>query len=124
MATIAIDMPLHGERSYDANNDGVYEVSATDKSAGSAFVNGNSLVFTNIDSTLTARDNFRQATLDHLALRASLTGLAGALGQAAQPQIFDINNISVQGLSLGGIVSTNFSAYANTELPDLIQALI
>lgn len=120
VATIAIDMPLHGARSYDANSDGVYEVSATDKSFGSvvgtpdAFENGNPLVFINIESTLSVRDNFRQATNDHLALRASLTGLAGALAQAQYPQMFDINNISAQGLSLGAIVGTNFSTYAST----------
>ncbi|MBW8182119.1 VolA/Pla-1 family phospholipase [Shewanella nanhaiensis] len=120
VATIAIDMPLHGARSYDANSDGVYEVSATDKSFGSvvgtpdAFANGNPLVFINIESTLSVRDNFRQATNDHLALRASLTGLAGALAQAQYPQMFDINNISAQGLSLGAIVGTNFSTYAST----------
>lgn len=124
VATIAIDMPLHGARSHDAVNDGVYEVSATDESYAEVvgtpgvFDNGSPLVFINIESTLTARDNFRQAILDHLALRVSLTGLAGALQQAAQAQIFDMDNISVQGLSLGAIVSTNFSAYANTELQD------
>ncbi|ACA87177.1 VolA/Pla-1 family phospholipase [Shewanella woodyi] len=120
VATIAIDMPLHGSRSYDANSDGVYEVSATDPSFGSvvgtpdAFANGNPLVFINIESTLSVRDNFRQATNDHLALRASLTGLAGALAQAQYPQMFDINSISAQGLSLGAIVGTNFSTYAST----------
>ena len=121
---MAIDMPLHGSRSYDANKDGIYEVSATDPSFGTvvgtptAFTNGNPLVFINIASTLTVRDNFRQATLDHLGLRASLTGYAGALAKAGAPQLFDINNISAQGLSLGAIVGTNFSTYASTGLTD------
>ncbi|WP_065187253.1 VolA/Pla-1 family phospholipase [Shewanella woodyi] len=120
VATIAIDMPLHGARSFGANGDGVYAVSASDPSYGAvigqpnAFANGNPLVFINIESTLSVRDNFRQATNDHLALRASLTGLAGALAQAQYPQMFDINNISAQGLSLGAIVGTNFSTYAST----------
>ncbi|GGJ05426.1 lipase [Shewanella hanedai] len=124
VATMAIDMPLHGSRSYDANKDGIYEVSATDPSFGTvvgtpdAFTNGNPLVFINIASTLTVRDNFRQATLDHLGLRASLTGYAGALAKAGAPQLFDINNISAQGLSLGAIVGTNFSTYASTGLTD------
>ena len=34
--------------------------------------------------------------------------------------MFDMDNISVQGLSLGAIVATNFSAYANTELKELL----
>ncbi|WP_394393490.1 VolA/Pla-1 family phospholipase [Shewanella woodyi] len=120
VATIAIDMPLHGARSFGANGDGVYAVSASDPSYGAvigqpnAFANGNPLVFINIESTLSVRDNFRQATNDHLALRASLTGLAGALAQAQYPQMFDINSISAQGLSLGAIVGTNFSTYAST----------
>ena len=116
VATIAIDMPLHGARSFDANGDGVYEVSATDPSFGAvvgtpdAFKNGNPLVFVNISSTLSVRDNFRQATMDHLGVRLALTGLA----QAGQPQVFDVTKISAQGLSLGAIVGTDFATYAST----------
>ncbi|MCL1036625.1 lipase [Shewanella submarina] len=120
IAVIAIDMPLHGGRSYDANNDGVYEVSATDPAFGAvigqpnAFAAGNPLVFVNIASTLSVRDNFRQAVADHLGVRLVLSGLAQQLAALQQPQIFDVSKISVQGLSLGGIVGTNFSTYANT----------
>lgn len=120
VATIAIDMPLHGARSFDANGDGTYEVTATDPSFGAvigqpdAFINGNPLVFVNISSTLSVRDNFRQATMDHLGVRLALTGLAQGLAQAGQPQIFDVSNISVQGLSLGAIVGTDFATYAST----------
>ncbi|MCL1043435.1 lipase [Shewanella marisflavi] len=122
VATIAIDMPLHGARSFDANGDGVYEVSATDPAFGAfvgnpeAFKNGNPLVFINLESTLSVRDNFRQATVDHLGLRAALTGLAGGLAAAQMPQMFDITKISAQGLSLGAIVGTDFAAYANSGL--------
>lgn len=120
VATIAIDMPLHGARSFDANGDGVYEVSATDPSFGAvvgtpdAFKNGNPLVFVNISSTLSVRDNFRQATMDHLGVRLALTGLAQGLAQAGQPQVFDVSKISAQGLSLGAIVGTDFATYAST----------
>lgn len=122
VATIAIDMPLHGARSFDANGDGIYEVSASDPAFGAvignpdAFKNGNPLVFVNIASTLAVRDNFRQATVDHLALRAALTGLAGGLAAAQMPQMFDITKISAQGLSLGAIVGTDFATYANSGL--------
>ncbi|MCE9679552.1 lipase [Shewanella sp. AS1] len=122
VATIAIDMPLHGERSFDANGDGIYEVSATDPSFGAlvgkpdAFQNGNPLVFVNIESSLSVRDNFRQATIDQLGLRAALTGLAGGLAQAQMPQMFDVTKISAQGLSLGAIVGTDFATYANSGL--------
>ncbi|GIU05245.1 lipase [Shewanella sp. c952] len=122
VATIAIDMPLHGARSFDANGDGIYEVSATDPSFGNvvgtpkAFANGNPLVFINIASTLTVRDNFRQATLDHLAVRAALTGYAQQRATAGVGQVFDNNQISAQGLSLGAIVGTDFATYASTGL--------
>lgn len=122
VATMAIDMPLHGARSFDANGDGIYEVSATDPSFGAvigqpdAFKNGNPLVFVNISSTLSVRDNFRQATMDHLGVRLALTGLAQALAQANQPQVFDVSKISAQGLSLGAIVGTDFATYASTGL--------
>ncbi len=124
VATVAIDMPLHGERSFDANGDGVYDVSATDESYGAvigkpdAFVNGSTLAFVNVGSSLTARDNFRQAIVDNLALRLGLTGLAMELANNEQAQLFDANNISLQGLSLGGIVGTNMAAYANSGMID------
>ncbi|QYJ87486.1 lipase [Shewanella mesophila] len=122
VATVAIDMPLHGARSFDADGDGTYEVSATDPSYGAvvgtpdAFTKGSPLVFINIGSTLSVRDNFRQATVDHLGLRAALTRLAGDLAAAQMPQMFDITKISAQGLSLGAIVGTDFATYASTGL--------
>ncbi len=124
LATVAIDMPLHGERSFDVNGDGIYDVTATDKSYGAvvgtpnAFEYGSPLAFVNVASSLTARDNFRQAIVDHLALRLGLTGLAMELASNEQAQLFDANNISLQGLSLGGIVGTNMAAYANSGIVD------
>ncbi|QDO84769.1 lipase [Shewanella psychropiezotolerans] len=122
IATVAIDHPLHGERSFDANDDGVYEVSASAPEFGvaigqpEAFVNGDPLAFINIASTLSVRDNFRQSVVDHLGVRLALTGLSMQLAQMELPQVFDIGKISSQGLSLGAIVGTNFSTYASTGL--------
>ncbi|WP_394132639.1 VolA/Pla-1 family phospholipase [Shewanella maritima] len=124
VATIAIDMPLHGERSYDANGDGIYDMSATAPEFGASigkpdeFAFGNPLVFVNIASTLTVRDNFRQATLDHLGLRLLVTGLYSQMKQAGMPALFDMNKVSTQGLSLGGIVGSTVSTYASTGLFD------
>ncbi|ABE55752.1 conserved hypothetical protein [Shewanella denitrificans OS217] len=124
IATIAMDMPLHGERSFDANSDGIYEVTATLEDYGKvvgkpdAFNKGTILDFINIASSLMVRDNFRQATLDHLSLRLLLTGMAQQLAAASQPQVFDVSKISVQGLSLGGIVGSTLSTYASTGLKD------
>ncbi|QQX78695.1 lipase [Shewanella sp. KX20019] len=124
VATVAIDMPLHGARSFgkDLVVPGAYTVSASDPSYGAVvgdetlFSLGDPLAFINIASTLTVRDNFRQATFDHLAVRAALTGYAGQLAAAGAPQVFDNNQISAQGLSLGAIVGTDFATYANTGL--------
>lgn len=118
-AVIAIDMPLHGARSFDANGDGVYEISATDPSFGSvvgtpnAFANGTPLVFVNIASTLTVRDNFHQATVDELGLRQALNQLA-----ATTPNLVDATKVTAQGMSLGGIVGTDFATYASTGVVD------
>lgn len=120
VATIAIDMPLHGARSFDANNDGIYDVSATDPSFPApsdkpdAYKNGNPLVFVNISSTLSVRDNFRQATMDHLGVRFALNKLATDLAKDNEAQLFDVSKISAQGLSLGAIVGTDFATYAST----------
>lgn len=120
VATIAIDMPLHGARSFDANNDGIYEVTATDPSFPApsdkpdAYKNGNPLVFVNISSTLSVRDNFRQATMDHLGVRFALNKLVTDLAKENEAQLFDVTKISAQGLSLGAIVGTDFATYAST----------
>ncbi|MBY6226483.1 VolA/Pla-1 family phospholipase [Ferrimonas balearica] len=124
IATISIDMPLHGARSVDLNMDGVYEVSATDPSVGQilgsdAFVNGNPLVFVNINSTLSVRDNFRQGIVDNLALRLALTGLTMAQVGAGQAPLFDMSKVSLQGLSLGGIVGTAATTYTTLWNPEL-----
>ncbi|MFQ6370505.1 VolA/Pla-1 family phospholipase [Shewanella sp. YIC-542] len=124
VAVIAMDMPLHGARSYDANGDGIYEVSATDPAFGAvvgqphAFDNGTALAFVNIGSTLSVRDNFRQATVDHLALRLALGGLSAAQAAAGSTPLFDANKITTQGLSLGAIVGTDFASYASSGLAD------
>ncbi|ABZ77169.1 conserved hypothetical protein [Shewanella halifaxensis HAW-EB4] len=124
VATIAIDMPLHGARSFGKGLlvPGAYTVSASSPEFGAVvgddvlFSLGDPLAFINIGSTLTVRDNFRQATFDHLALRAAFTGYAGKLMELGAPQLFDANQFSAQGLSLGAIVGTNFATYASTGL--------
>ena len=68
VATVAIDMPLHGARSFGKGLivPGAYTVSASDPAFGAVvgddtlFSLGNPLAFINIASTLSVRDNFRQ----------------------------------------------------------------
>ncbi|QUN07172.1 lipase [Shewanella yunxiaonensis] len=127
VAVVAMDMPLHGARSFDANGDGTYEVSATDPSFGAvigkpnAFTNGSALVFVNIASTLSVRDNFRQATVDHLALRLALGGLSATQAATGATPLFDADKMTAQGLSLGAIVGTDFATYASSGLIDPIS---
>ncbi len=115
LATITIDMPLHGERSFDLiGNDGVYELSATDSSLGDKYAQGSPLLFVKIDSGLTNRDNFRQAILDQLALRLSITQQYLASVSTLNQPLLDATKVSLQGLSLGGIVGTSVSALAGS----------
>ncbi len=125
IATVSIDMPLHGERSKLMDpTTGAFQVSATDPSVGDLlgvpyFAKGNPLNFINIASSLSVRDNFRQGTLDHLGLRLALTALTqGQLMAGGQPT-FDMTRVSLQGLSLGAIVGTSVTAYANSWDPAL-----
>ncbi|EKO3912876.1 lipase [Vibrio metschnikovii] len=99
LAVIAIDMPLHGERSLDEQRS----------------ANTNVLAYLNLTNLPVARDNVRQSILDVLALRAALT-----LSQSTftDSPLKDVNveagsQIKLLGHSLGGIVG--LSALAASE---------
>ncbi|WP_392339199.1 VolA/Pla-1 family phospholipase [Moritella marina] len=109
LATIAIDMPLHGSRGYDDGSGGDYEISATDSSFGVPYTNGSVTNFVNIASGLTVRDNFRQAISDLLALRMQISDFKDTDGSI----LFDATQVSVHGLSLGAITASMFTAVAN-----------
>jgi len=115
IATISIDHPYHGTRSTDFNNDGVYEITATVPSAtdpdAANFANANPLLYMNLSSLLTARDNVRQSEADLLALRLGLNGanFAGEL---------DATKVSFFGISWGAITGTPFLAVANSGVID------
>lgn len=115
IATVAIDHPLHGTRSIDFNGDGVYELSASeslkDDPRFPQYANANGLLYMNLGSLLTGRDNLRQSTVDTLALRLALNGAAG---QAE----FDISRVSFLGHSLGSITGVPFAAVANAGVVD------
>ncbi|WP_028117522.1 VolA/Pla-1 family phospholipase [Ferrimonas senticii] len=116
IATISIDMPLHGERGFAriGGGEGPFAYSATNPAFGDEYVNGSPLLFVKIDSGLTNRDNFRQAIVDHLGLRLALSALTAAqVGGGGEP-MFDMTKVSLQGLSLGAIVGTSVTAYANS----------
>ncbi|WP_157824436.1 VolA/Pla-1 family phospholipase [Moritella sp. Urea-trap-13] len=122
IATIAIDMPLHGSRGLNVGTDGVYEISATDAAGAvllqdsllpiiaASYAKGSPLAFVNINSGLTVRDNFRQAIVDLLTLRAQLGNFIDPIGGS---QLFDTDKVTVHGLSLGAITAASFTTYAN-----------
>ena len=137
LATVTIDMPLHGERSFRKSGgvDTPYDVTAT--SAGSAealgvpnaeslFSKGSPLTFINVESPLTIRGNFRQAITDQLSVRLLLNVISPTIknllprwsNNDAFEQILDPSKITAQGLSLGAIVATDFAAYANSGVVD------
>jgi len=107
MAVIAIDHPIHGERSFDfvladlitPGKDGIPEISA----------NTNALAYMNLAYLTVGRDNLRQSIADLLGLRASI-GFANKKGELGSPGM----RVSYLGHSLGAISGTNFLAAAST----------
>ncbi|MGR5542973.1 VolA/Pla-1 family phospholipase, partial [Vibrio campbellii] len=69
IAVIAIDMPLHGSRSLDAERSANADVTA----------------YLNLSNIPVARDNFRQSVLDILGLRAALSYSKQAMLLEASP---------------------------------------
>ncbi|TQP84060.1 VolA/Pla-1 family phospholipase [Vibrio cholerae] len=102
LAVIAIDLPLHGERSLDSTRS----------------ANSDPLAYINLTYLAVARDNLRQSILDVLGLRAALT--------LSQPHftgtpLSGINvgtgsKVRMLGHSLGGIVGTSAIAESNKTL--------
>lgn len=108
IATIAIDLPLHG-----LNDSGNAFISATERNFG-ALTSGaqSSQAFLNVANLEVARDNTRQGIADLLALE-ELVGNMAVTSDTAGPTItmtFDTSNIYFVGHSLGGIVGTTFLA--------------
>ncbi|RUO37081.1 alpha/beta hydrolase [Aliidiomarina taiwanensis] len=98
-ATVAIDLPLHGDRGFPGG------INATSGM-------GSPTNFLNLASLLTARDNLRQAVSDLLGLRLSLSNGAANFGGAN----INGNNVKFVGHSLGAMTGHNFVAMANTPM--------
>lgn len=136
IATVAIDLPLHGVA---ANNvfvnalnveqnpafaalygaDAPHERHFNIAGAGGAPApmnfaaptasDGSGAHFTNLGYLLNTRDNNRQAVLDLLNLNASLKGLDTDFVQAQGVKL-NLNKVNVVGHSLGGILGTVFTS--------------
>nr|WP_241828269.1 VolA/Pla-1 family phospholipase [Salinivibrio sp. PR919] len=96
-AIMAIDLPLHGERSLDAKRSANVDVTA----------------YLNLNNLAVARDNVRQSALDLMGVRAALHNDESNLTNT----VLDLNirNSRLLGHSLGGIVGTTAFAAANRD---------
>ncbi|WP_217516032.1 VolA/Pla-1 family phospholipase [Vibrio metschnikovii] len=97
LAVIAIDMPLHGERSLDEQRS----------------ANTNVLAYLNLANLPVARDNVRQSILDVLALRAALSMPKANFSDSPLATLSGNSEFKLLGHSLGGIVG--LSALAASE---------
>ncbi|EHD2269011.1 TPA: VolA/Pla-1 family phospholipase [Vibrio cholerae] len=102
LAVIAIDLPLHGERSLDSTRS----------------ANSDPLAYINLTYLAVARDNLRQSILDVLGLRAALT-LSQPLFTGTPLSGINVgtgSKVRMLGHSLGGIVGTSAVAESNKTL--------
>ncbi|WP_116644168.1 VolA/Pla-1 family phospholipase [Salinivibrio sp. HTSP] len=110
-AVMAIDLPLHGERSLDAKRSANVDVTA----------------YLNLNNLAVARDNVRQSELDVMGLRAALTRTQSAGGFTGTPlaaiSSFVTSAPRLLGHSLGGIVGTTAFAASNRANSNEVDAL-
>ncbi|HOY23830.1 MAG TPA: hypothetical protein PK002_11800, partial [Cellvibrio sp.] len=138
IATVAIDLPVHGVAANNAfvnvlnveksqlipfatlyGADAPHERHFNVAGAGGApapmnFVtptanDGSGAHFTNLGYLLNTRDNNRQAVMDLLNLNASLKGLDADFVQAQGAKL-NLGNVNIVGHSLGGILGSVFTA--------------
>lgn len=112
IATIAIDHPLHGSRGYDLDGDNVDDLNATTVSATH---------YMNLQTLPTAKANLTQSVSDLLGLRLGLNAVVDTT--ASSMVNLDATNVSIMGVSLGGITGGNFAAVANTSMGGDLAAL-
>jgi len=112
LATVAIDLPLHGSRGFDLNFDGVDDISASISA----------IQYANLASLPTFRDNFRQSTADMLGLRFALNFMGGVdpVGNPIDLEL-DSSKVHFSGVSLGAMMGINFVAMANASLDPAID---
>ncbi len=112
MATVAIDLPLHGvtdktDPFYTAGHERTFDMDLENNTTGAAGADGSidtsGAWFINLNSTITSRDNLREGAADLINLTASLSNLFPGGTNA-----FDTSKVFFLGHSLGGIVGTTF----------------
>lgn len=136
IATVAIDLPMHGiapsnplwqylnvdranattvDTDNSSANERHFEIAqiASGPYAGAALAmdfggtaDGSGAWFINLANLQNSRDNLRQAVMDLLNLNATLASIDSDNDGDAD---FDTDNVSVVGVSLGGMVATTFT---------------
>ncbi|MFZ5722719.1 MAG: hypothetical protein ACOY33_03565 [Pseudomonadota bacterium] len=110
LTTVAADNPSADERHFEIATTGTAPA-AMNFSSPTA-LDGSGSWFINLANLQNSRDNMRQAVMDLLNLNASLTNI-NALdldGDAnAANDNFDLSKVTVVGVSLGGIIATTFA---------------
>jgi hypothetical protein len=114
VATVAIDLPLHGITSGSPfaalgaeNFAPLYGADApSERHFGDPAGSGGQ--FINLAVLNNTRDNMRQSVMDLLNLNASLDSISTTLGDAGLGTL-DTSNVKAVGASLGGIVGTVFT---------------
>ena len=112
MATVAIDLPLHGvtdknDPFYTAGHERTFDMDLENNTTGAAGPDGaidtSGAWFINLNSTITSRDNLREGAADLINLTAALPTLF-----PGGTNSFDTSKVFFLGHSLGGIVGTSF----------------
>lgn len=111
-ATVVIDQPLHGERGFDLDGDGVDELNASTVSATH---------YMNLSALVTTRDNVRQSVIDHLHLRLATNAIVDETN--AGELLIDGSKASLYGVSLGAITMNMVGAIANLPMEEPLAAL-
>lgn len=106
-ATVAIDLPIHGERGFVVPGAGPNSSDLKVNASSNAATD-----YMNLASLLTSRDNLRQSAADNLGLRLGLNALVDMSGQLD----LDTSKVYFVGQSLGSITGINMLANANTPL--------
>jgi Pla-1/cef family extracellular lipase len=114
LATVAIDLPLHGTRGFDLDRDDIDDINASISP----------LHFANLGYLPAARDNFKQANADMLGLRFGLNFMGGVDSSGNPIELeLDTSKVHFFGLSLGAITGMSFVGLANTSLNPAIDGM-
>lgn len=114
-STVAVDNPTANERHFEVGQD-TDGLPEPMNFAGSSHRSG--AWFINLSTLANSRDNLRQAVMDLLNLNASLAAIDS--DQNSNPD-FDTSKVSVVGVSLGGMVATVFTTVNQAVLANEAQ---